>query len=140
MQLPYDAKREDREAMRPKLSVVIPTFQLRDRIKVTLRSLETQTLDRDQFELIFVDDGSQDGTAEILESWKPPLFRRVLRNECNRGPSVSRNRGWREAQGEVIVFLDGDMILHPCLLETYHQIFSAQEVDVVSGERRCLQL
>src|SRR5882757_374883 len=124
----------------PEISVVLPTFQLRDRIGVTLRSLEEQTLNPDKFELVFVDDGSDDGTVEILESWQPALRHCVLRNLRNRGRSVARNRGWLRANGKVIVFLDGDMLAHPSLLEIYHERFASRDVDVVSGARWCLDL
>lgn len=125
---------------KPELSVVIPTFRLRKSIEITLRSLEAQTLDRDKFDVVFVDDGSDDGTADILESWRPTLRHRVLRNSHNRGRSVTRNRGWRETQGEVIVFLDGDMLAHPHLLEVYQARFASQDIDIVSGARWCLDL
>ncbi len=124
----------------PFLSVVLPTFQLRSRIAVTLAALEAQTLDPSEFELIFIDDGSNDGTADAIEAWPSAHRRRVLRNRQNVGRSITRNRGWREARGDVIVFLDGDMIVHPRLLETYHQRFAAGSVDVVSGARSCLDL
>jgi glycosyltransferase involved in cell wall biosynthesis len=128
------------EALAPYLTVVVPTFQLRSRIGVTLRSLEVQTLDPSKFEIIFVDDGSQDGTADVVESWRPALSRRILRNVRNCGRGATRNRGWQEAKGNIIVFLDGDMIAHPRLLETHYDAFTSPQVDVVSGRRWCLDL
>lgn len=125
---------------RPILSVVIPTFRLRGRIEAALRHLEAQTLAPNDYEVIHVDDGSDDGTIDILKSWRPALDHSVLLNPCNRGRSSTRNRGWRQARGEVIVFLDGDMIAHPRLLEIYRNRFARGNVDVVSGRRWCLDL
>lgn len=133
-------KQQGSDVQKPELSVIVPVFRLRNRIHLMLRSLEAQTLGSDKFEVIIVDDGSDDGTADIVDLWRPDFNCRVLRNSGNRGRSVTRNRGWHQANGEVIIFLDGDMIAHPRLLETYRERFWTENVDVVSGSRWCLDL
>ena len=122
------------------LSVIIPLHRLRERIDITLRALERQTLDRSQYELIFVEDGSNDGTADVIDAWGSGIDRHVIRNATNQGRSTTRNRGVARARGDVLVFLDGDMIPHPDLLRTYHQRFAAGGCDVVSGRRRSIDL
>jgi glycosyltransferase involved in cell wall biosynthesis len=91
----------------PLVSVVIPTFNAADRIGKTLAQIESQTYS--QLEIIVVDDGSRDGTADIaeqhLQSSRFPC--RVIR-QANAGPSTARNTGWRAARGHWIQFLDDD--------------------------------
>lgn len=56
--------------MKPYLSVVIPTFNRKDRLTETLEWLVDQSLKRECFEIVVVDDGSQDGTTERIENFK----------------------------------------------------------------------
>ncbi len=86
-----------------KVSVIIPTFNRRDFLKEALESLFSQTY-RD-FEIIVVDDGSTDGTGEMIEKEYRNI--KYIYQE-NRGPSAARNRGIKEAAGEYITFLDSD--------------------------------
>jgi GT2 family glycosyltransferase len=87
----------------PAVSVIIPTYQRRDMVARAVRSVLAQTY-RD-FELIVVDDGSTDGTAESLEA----LGGRVLYAwQPNRGVSAARNAGLRLARGRIVAFLDSD--------------------------------
>lgn len=85
------------------ISVVIPTYNRAGLLKKAVDSVLGQTF-RD-FELIVVDDGSSDGTEALLSSYGDRLL--SIRQE-NRGPSAARNRGVREAHGELIAFLDSD--------------------------------
>ena len=87
-----------------KFSVVIPLYNKEHYIEATIRSVLSQTCQ--DFEVIVVDDGSTDGSAEIVESFGSPLVR-LIRQE-NRGVSAARNRAMREATGEWVALLDGD--------------------------------
>lgn len=91
-----------------KISVVIPTYNRATFIGRTLDSVMRQTLP--VFEVVVVDDGSQDDTQQIVESH--PSRARFVAQE-NAGPSAARNRGIRETTGELILFLDSDDILEP---------------------------
>ncbi len=125
---------------RPLLSVVIPAFRLLGRSEAALRHLESQTLDSDDYKVIHLDDGPDDGTVDVFNSLRPGLDRRVVQNHCNHGHASTRTSGWRHIRGEVIGFLDGDMIAHPRLLELPWDRFARDNVDVVSGRRWCLNL
>jgi len=88
------------------LSVIIPTYNCKEYLDATLGSV-LQQLPEDE-ELIIVDDGSTDGTREMLSSYEgrqPNL--RVFRRE-HRGASGARNAGLDEARGRYITFLDCD--------------------------------
>lgn len=68
-------------AVTPRFSVIVPVLNLRNSLPLLLRCLEAQTFPRDRFECIFVDDGSTDGTRELLEGHSSPVDLRVFRNE-----------------------------------------------------------
>ena len=86
------------------VSAIIPTFNRRKYIRRAIESILTQTLPVD--EIIVVDDGSTDGTAEAIEGWFGSRVR-VIRQE-NTGVSGARRRGIQAARGEWIAFLDSD--------------------------------
>ena len=87
----------------PFVSVIIPTFNRGWILKEAVDSVLGQTYRN--FELIVVDDGSTDNTAQILETYQGRIT--VIRQE-NAGVSAARNRGIRKASGRLISFLDSD--------------------------------
>jgi len=86
----------------PKISVIIPAYNSEVFLARALRSVEAQTF-RD-FEIVLVDDGSTDGTAEIARSFESVRYF----HQPNQLQAVARNRGLAEARGELIAFLDAD--------------------------------
>ena len=93
-----------------KLSVVIPAYNRAALLPATLSSLLLQ--ERVADEILVVDDGSTDNTAQVAEDFGPPI--RVIR-QSNKGPGAARNRGLSEAQGEFIHFFDSDDLALPSL-------------------------
>jgi len=92
----------------PSISIVIPTFNRRERLARVLGALEKQSADPAAFEVVIVDDGSSDGTAGWLESQRPKYALRVIR-QANSGPARARNAGVEAARGELLLFLDDDV-------------------------------
>lgn len=88
-------------------SVVIPTYNSAETIRETIESVLNQTIP--PCEILIMDDGSRDGTAEIASEWEPIV--RVFRQE-NRGAASARNALCRLAKGDVIAFLDSDDCWH----------------------------
>lgn len=86
------------------VSAVIPTYNRKSYVRRAIDSVLAQTLPVD--EVIVIDDGSTDGTAEAIEEWYGPRVR-VVKQE-NTGVSGGRRRGVLEARGEWIAFLDSD--------------------------------
>lgn len=86
------------------ISVIIPLYNKEQTIERSLRSVLSQ--DYDDFEVIVVNDGSTDGSAEIVKSI--PDFRIVFVEQENGGPSKARNTGVKCSKGDWIVFLDAD--------------------------------
>jgi glycosyltransferase involved in cell wall biosynthesis len=88
----------------PKVSVIIPTYNRRTMLKEAVDSILGQ--DFEDFELIVVDDGSTDGTAEEIKRYGGRI--RLLQHSENRGVSAARNKGILHAKGKYIAFLDSD--------------------------------
>lgn len=103
----------------PLVSVIIPTYNRSSLVLEAVESVFKQTYVN--FELIVVDDGSIDGTAEALNPYKG---RFVYISQDNRGVSTARNRGLQIARGEWIAFLDSDDFWLPVKLETQIRFFS----------------
>jgi GT2 family glycosyltransferase len=100
----------------PFVSVVVPTFDGRDHTLRLLDALGEQTLPADEFEVVVIVDGSEDGTKEALGELVTP-FRLNWAWQPNRGTSAARNAGSARATGEVVVFLDDDIEPDPGFLE-----------------------
>lgn len=98
-------------------STIIPVFNRADLVMKTLESVFNQEFS-DQ-EIIVVDDGSTDGTLQVLAKYGDRI--RILQQE-NQGPGEARNLGIRHAQGQYIVFLDSDDIWFPWALSTFEQV------------------
>ena len=102
----------------PEISVVIATHNRAIRLARLLAALRAQSLAPGRFEVIVVDDGSVDGTRELLEraaSQEPAL--RVIRREHSAGPATARELGWRESRGAIVAFTDDDCVPDPRWLE-----------------------
>ncbi|NET38053.1 MAG: glycosyltransferase [Cyanothece sp. SIO1E1] len=88
----------------PTISVIVPVYNGEGTIKRTIESVLNQTWK--DFELIVINDGSQDSTLEILDRVSDPRLR--IFSYPNAGLSASRNRGFAQSSGEFIAFLDAD--------------------------------
>lgn len=101
------------------VSVVIPTHNCVQWIGETLASVLAQHYPQESLQVIVVDDGSTDDTfaiaARVLAA--AAIDHLIFRNATPQGPSAARNRGWREARGAWIQFLDADDLLHPSKVE-----------------------
>src|SRR4051794_16791269 len=97
------------------LSVIIPLYNCLTLTQAMLSSLQA-TLPRDLLhEIIFVDDGSTDGTREWLATLGPGF--RVVLNERNLGYAGANNRGVAVATGDTLALLNNDLVLRPRWLE-----------------------
>lgn len=93
---------------RPLLSIIVPTFNRLSLLKETLNSIFTQTCNS-PYEVIVVDDGSEDGTWEFLEAQrKSRKEMQIFRHSKNLGVSEARNTGLKEATGKYVFYLDSD--------------------------------
>ena len=97
----------------PKISVIIPAYNAEKTIKETIESVLSQTFS--QFEIIVINDGSQDKTLEVVSHILDPRLK--VFSYPNAGVSVSRNRGLSQSAGDYVSFLDADDIWTPDKLE-----------------------
>jgi len=114
-----------------RVSVIIPTFNRASMVCEAIDSVLAQTVT--DVEIIVVDDGSTDGTGEILSRRYEESIR--YHYQENHGRSVARNRGIRLSSGEFLVFLDSDDWLLPKALEVHLRFAEAHpEADVIYGD------
>lgn len=114
----------------PSFSIIVPTYQRRDVVCDAVRAL-CKVEYRGPIELIVVVDGSTDATAEALGRLKCPFPVRIIEQD-NRGAAGARNRGAAEATGNILLFLDDDMICEPDLIEQ-HACMYREGADAVIG-------
>ncbi len=121
--------------MRPLVSVVVPAHNPGRYIEPCIRSLLRQSMSRDRFEVVFVDDGSTDGTSERLDrlAREQPNIR-VIHIPASGGPGRPRNVGMEAAHGEYIQFLDADDELAPRALDRLVRMARANGSDIVLGK------
>ena len=101
-----------------KLSLIIPTYGRRDFLERALASLAKQK-DAPEFEAIIVEDGADPQMGDFVRTIAPPFAHRVVVNRTSRGRAATRNTGISLAQGDAIVFLDGDMEVVPGFLAAH---------------------
>ena len=113
----------------PKISVVIPCFNAAAWIRETIGSVLDQQ--RDDLEIILIDDGSTDESAAIVEREFPSVS---LTKTGNRGASAARNLGTALARGDFIQYLDSDDLLAPGKLDMQLRALEASGADVAYGD------
>ncbi|OGX83785.1 glycosyltransferase family 2 protein [Hymenobacter glacialis] len=97
-----------------KISIVIPVYNRKADLPRCLGSIQSHTAN---YEVIVVDDGSTDGSFELLQTLDIPNMR-LFKNPGNRGVNYTRNRGVEQASGDYVLFLDSDDKLFPDGLDT----------------------
>ncbi|MFQ5719809.1 MAG: glycosyltransferase [Acidobacteriota bacterium] len=114
-----------------KISIVIPVFNEALTIEELLARVEAVPLDK---EIIVVDDGSTDGTREILESVDSP-FISVLSHAKNRGKGAALSTGFAKTTGDIVVIQDADLEYHPSEIPALVAPILDDRADVVFGSR-----
>ena len=107
------------------ISVIIPTYNQEMFIGRCLRSLLDQSLKFEDYELIVINDGSNDKTSELLKLYKNEI--RIINNKKNKGLPFSINRGIFEAKGQFVVRVDSDDYVNRDFLYTLHMFLSSNK-------------
>jgi GT2 family glycosyltransferase len=114
-------------AARPLASVVVLGYNGREYIEDCLASLLDQDLASDQYEVLYVDNGSRDGSASLVHERFPQV--RVLELDHNYGYAEGNNIAFRETRGDFVVFLNQDTVLHrSCVRELVEAVRSAPDI------------
>jgi glycosyltransferase involved in cell wall biosynthesis len=120
--------KEERAIQAEFVSIIVPTFNGERRIGACLHALSRQRTVR-EFEVLVVDDGSNDGTAAVVKRFSGA---RLIR-QAKAGPAAARNRGAREARGSILLFTDDDCIPAPNWMDAMLAPFCDPEVVGVKG-------
>ncbi|NMF63290.1 glycosyltransferase family 2 protein [Brasilonema octagenarum UFV-E1] len=104
-------------------SVVIPTYNRKPILEKCLRALETQQLSASSsmtgYEIVLVDDGSDDGTLEWLKAHKGEFPHVKTFHQNHAGPAAARNLGVEKALGDTIIFVDSDLVVTKNFLQAH---------------------
>lgn len=117
------------------ISVIIPTHNRHQSLKACLSSLLAQTQEPCRFEVIVVDDGSTDGTALVVSAFaeRSPFPVRLVRLQSSRGPGGARNAGIVGASGDLIAFVDDDVLVEPDWMSAIEKWFEDPTVVGMEG-------
>ena len=110
------------------VSVIVPVYNVGDFISECVKSIQKQTFG--QWEVILVDDGSSDHSADVIKKLVEQDDRLRLISQANGGVSKARNTGILNARGEYLAFLDGDDMWEPNFLEELLAAITMHEVDM----------
>lgn len=115
--------------MNPLVSVIVPVYNVKQFVKKSIESLLNQTYNN--LEIIIIDDGSSDGSSEILDDFLSNAQDKILlKRTSNQGLSNARNVGLSLARGEYILFLDGDDWLDTTAIEYLMDIVNRNENNI----------
>lgn len=109
-----------------KISVILPAYNEEKYIKNAIESVLNQSFN--DFELIIVNDGSSDNTRKIIENIDDTRIKII--NQTNQGPGASRNNAMKIAQGDYIMFLDGDDEYCPDALQIAYDEITSNNTDI----------
>ena len=112
----------------PKVSVIVPVYNVERYLNQCVESLLRQTLP--DFELLLVNDASTDGSLALCRRYESDPRVRVI-DKPHGGLGDTRNRGVREARGEYLAFVDSDDWVEPCMLEDLTAAADREEADLV---------
>ena len=116
------------------ISVIVPAYNAEKHLARCLEALLAQTMPRNQYEIIVVDDGSRDATYKIAQS----LGVRVL-SQANGGAAAARNLGAQNARGAIVIFIDADSVPDKSWLEKMVAPFANPDIAGASGEKKTHQ-
>ncbi len=115
----------------PRLSIVIPVYNERATIEEVLKRVQAVPLDK---EIVVVDDGSTDGTGELLRGLHDPGIRLFVQTP-NRGKGAALRRGFAEARGTIVIVQDADLEYDPADYARLLEPIERGVADVVYGSR-----
>lgn len=109
------------------LSVIVSTYNREELLRLCLQSLAEQSLDRGWYEVVIVDNNSTRAALDIAQSFAERYDNFRVVTEAKQGLSHARNRGWREARGEYVAFIDDDAKATPQWCERILEAFAAAD-------------
>ncbi|WP_335449709.1 glycosyltransferase family 2 protein [Cytobacillus firmus] len=121
-----------KKSMNPNVSIILPTYNKKNELTLTLQSLECQMFSKRGFEAVVCDDGSNDGTEAIrFSEFSFPIT--YIRSNKNIGRPSIRNLGIRNASADVLIFLDSEIAVKPDFIEKHYEAHLHHDKLVVCG-------
>jgi glycosyltransferase involved in cell wall biosynthesis len=115
----------------PKISVIVPVYNVRDYLEKCVSGVRAQTFG--DWELILVNDGSTDGSGELCRALAGEDGRIVVLERPNGGAAAARNTGLDAASGDTVTFLDADDSFAPDHLESLHSLLESAGADAAAS-------
>ena len=116
------------------LSIIVPIYNVEKYIRTCIESIYKQGLDEKTFEVILVNNGTQDRSMEVIDDIINQHSNIVVINQENQGLSVARNNGLARASGEYVLFVDSDDYLIGNALKPLLDVAINSSVDMVMGK------
>lgn len=120
-----------------KISIIIPVYNVERYLANLLDSILKQTYNN--YEVILVDDGSKDNSYKIMEEYSKKDNKIRIYKQNNSGPGIARKKGYMQAKGELLFFVDSDdQLYNNRVLETINSIFINNNIDLLLFESKRL--
>lgn len=123
------------------VSVIIPSYNKEKRLRLVLQTLINQDYGMNNFEVIVINDGSTDNTADTVMSFQKNNYINITHiYQENKGRAAARNAGIKKAKGDIILFLDDDRLVRKNFISEHVSSFKNRQDQnlVVLGKRMCL--
>lgn len=113
-----------------KISLVLPAYNVQKYIGKCIESCLNQDLNKNEYEIIIVNDGSTDSTLEIAQAYKSNDNNIILLSQSNQGLSMARNNGTKIAKGKYIWFIDSDDYIANNCLKTIIDVMESKKLEI----------
>lgn len=123
--------------MNPKLSVIIPVYNVKDYLEQCICSVIHQ--DYDNFEVILVDDGANDGSEELCDEFARKDSRIIVIHQANQGHTAARQAGYEKSDGDYILFMDSDDWVDLGMFRTMMEKCVDNSIDIVQCSYRSVK-
>lgn len=117
-----------------KFSIIIPVYNGESFLENCISSIMQQTISKENFEILIIDDHSNDSSYELVQSYSHKYPKNIFyyQTEKNMGPGIARNIGIENAKGEWILFLDCDDTLTPNALQSLFEKVTTENLDILA--------
>ena len=123
-----------------RLSVIIPMWNAERYIERCVSSCYRQGLEEEEFEILIANDGSTDGSVDIVKRLQNEHSNILLFSQENAGAGMARNLGLNHATGRYVMFVDSDDYLNPDTLKPILELAEEKDLDVCRYDMECITL